>query len=162
MSRRVLKRLLDVGLSGTGLLASAPLWPIIAAAIKADSRGPIFYGQSRVGEGGRHFMVLKFRVTLPMWRIAKLIITCTAMYVGVRFVGSQVPPLLGIVLGVPLGVAIFVVLMRTLRCLDSVDRERLRTIASLLPARIRGLYRTIVDIIVPARPSDDTVAVART
>jgi len=61
MSRRVLKRLLDVGLSGTGLLASAPLWPIIAAAIKLDSQGPIFYGQSRVGEGGRQFMVLKFR-----------------------------------------------------------------------------------------------------
>jgi lipopolysaccharide/colanic/teichoic acid biosynthesis glycosyltransferase len=61
MSRRVLKRLLDVGLSGTGLLASAPLWPIIAAAIKLDSHGPIFYGQSRVGEGGRQFMVLKFR-----------------------------------------------------------------------------------------------------
>jgi lipopolysaccharide/colanic/teichoic acid biosynthesis glycosyltransferase len=58
---RVLKRALDVALSGTGLILSAPLWPIIAAAIKIDSPGPIFYGQSRVGEGGRHFDVLKFR-----------------------------------------------------------------------------------------------------
>jgi len=58
---RAAKRLLDIGLSGTGLIVSAPLWPMIAAAIKIDSPGPIFYGQSRVGEGGRHFMVLKFR-----------------------------------------------------------------------------------------------------
>ena len=65
-------------------------------------------------------------------------------------------------MGVPLGVAIFVVLMRALRCLDSTDRERLRGIASLLPARTRGLYRTILDIVAPARPSEDAVAVART
>jgi len=108
------------------------------------------------------FMVVKFRVTLPMWRITKLMVTCTAMYAGVRFVDRQVPPLLGVVLGVPLGVAIFVVLMRSLRCLDAVDRERLRTIASLLPSRTRGLYRALVDIIAPARPSDDSVAIART
>jgi len=61
MSNRALKRALDIGLSSTGLLLSAPLWPIVAAAIKVDSRGPVFYGQSRVGEGGRRFMVLKFR-----------------------------------------------------------------------------------------------------
>ena len=59
--RRTLKRALDIALSGTGLLLSAPLWPIIAAAIKIDSRGPVFYGQPRVGEGGRQFRVLKFR-----------------------------------------------------------------------------------------------------
>ena len=42
-------------------MASAPLWPVIAAAIKLDSRGPVFYAQRRVGEGGRPFSVLKFR-----------------------------------------------------------------------------------------------------
>ena len=55
------KRTLDVALSGFGLLLSAPLWAIIAAAIKLDTRGPVFYGQARVGEGGRIFRVLKFR-----------------------------------------------------------------------------------------------------
>ena len=58
---RALKRALDIALSGTGLVMSAPLWPIIAAAIKIDSPGPIFYGQHRVGEAGRPFTVLKFR-----------------------------------------------------------------------------------------------------
>ena len=55
------KRTLDVVLSGTGLLLSAPLWPIIAAAIKLESRGPVLFAQARVGEHGRIFDALKFR-----------------------------------------------------------------------------------------------------
>ena len=58
---RAAKRGLDLLLSGAGLLVSAPLWALIAAAIRLDSRGPVFYGQERVGEGGRVFRVLKFR-----------------------------------------------------------------------------------------------------
>jgi lipopolysaccharide/colanic/teichoic acid biosynthesis glycosyltransferase len=58
---RASKRALDLVLSGFGLLLSAPLWALIAAAIKIDTRGPVFYGQPRVGEGGRIFRVLKFR-----------------------------------------------------------------------------------------------------
>jgi len=58
---RVGKRALDVALSGFGVLISAPLWAVIAAAIKLDTPGPVFYGQARVGEGGRIFRVLKFR-----------------------------------------------------------------------------------------------------
>jgi lipopolysaccharide/colanic/teichoic acid biosynthesis glycosyltransferase len=58
---RVAKRALDVALSGLGVMVSAPLWALIAAAIKLDTRGPIFFGQARVGEGGRIFRVLKFR-----------------------------------------------------------------------------------------------------
>jgi lipopolysaccharide/colanic/teichoic acid biosynthesis glycosyltransferase len=57
----VAKRTLDILLSGVGLLLSAPLWPLIAALIKIDSPGPVFYGQPRVGERERTFMVLKFR-----------------------------------------------------------------------------------------------------
>ena len=55
------KRLLDVLLSGAGLIASSPLWAVIAAAIKLESAGPVFYTQARVGEGGRHFSAIKFR-----------------------------------------------------------------------------------------------------
>ena len=55
------KRALDVTLATAGLVVSAPLWPIIGAAIKIDSRGPVFYAQRRVGEGGRPFTVVKFR-----------------------------------------------------------------------------------------------------
>ena len=55
------KRALDVLLSSFGLIASAPLWLVLAAAIKAADGGPIFYGQERVGRGGRVFRALKFR-----------------------------------------------------------------------------------------------------
>jgi len=59
------KRALDLGLAGAGLIASAPLWAIIAAAIKLEDGGPIFYSQSRVGAGGRSFEALKFRSMVP-------------------------------------------------------------------------------------------------
>jgi lipopolysaccharide/colanic/teichoic acid biosynthesis glycosyltransferase len=55
------KRALDVTLSGIGLLASSPLWPVIAVAIKLETPGPVFYAQARVGEHGRIFDALKFR-----------------------------------------------------------------------------------------------------
>jgi lipopolysaccharide/colanic/teichoic acid biosynthesis glycosyltransferase len=58
---RPAKRSLDILLSGIGVLISAPLWVVIAAAIKADTHGAVFFRQSRVGEGGRIFQVLKFR-----------------------------------------------------------------------------------------------------
>jgi lipopolysaccharide/colanic/teichoic acid biosynthesis glycosyltransferase len=54
-----------VALSGLGLLASAPVWGLIAAAVKVEDGGPIFYGQERVGEGGRVFRALKFRSMIP-------------------------------------------------------------------------------------------------
>jgi lipopolysaccharide/colanic/teichoic acid biosynthesis glycosyltransferase len=62
---RVAKRALDVLLSGVGLLVSAPLWAAIAAAIKIDDAGPVFYAQERVGRHGRTFRALKFRSMRP-------------------------------------------------------------------------------------------------
>jgi lipopolysaccharide/colanic/teichoic acid biosynthesis glycosyltransferase len=59
------KRALDVALAGAGLLLSAPLWAVAAAAIKLEDGGPIFYSQERVGEGGRVFRAWKFRSMVP-------------------------------------------------------------------------------------------------
>jgi len=55
------KRALDVLLASAGLIVSAPLWLVIAAAIRLDSKGPVFFTQPRVGERGRLFDALKFR-----------------------------------------------------------------------------------------------------
>jgi lipopolysaccharide/colanic/teichoic acid biosynthesis glycosyltransferase len=57
----MIKRLFDVSLSALGLAASAPLWIVIAAAIKIEDGGPVFFPQERVGLGGRVFTALKFR-----------------------------------------------------------------------------------------------------
>jgi lipopolysaccharide/colanic/teichoic acid biosynthesis glycosyltransferase len=55
------KRLLDLLLSGSGLVASAPLWAVIAGLIKLQDGGPVFFSQERVGRNGRTFRALKFR-----------------------------------------------------------------------------------------------------
>jgi lipopolysaccharide/colanic/teichoic acid biosynthesis glycosyltransferase len=57
----MIKRLFDVVLAAIGLIASSPLWAVIAVAILLDDGGPVFYPQDRVGLNGRVFRVLKFR-----------------------------------------------------------------------------------------------------
>ncbi|MGQ0562741.1 MAG: sugar transferase [Gemmatimonadota bacterium] len=57
----ILKRPFDFLIAGIGLLLSAPLWAIVALAIKLDDGGPIFFAQARWGKGGRVFRVRKFR-----------------------------------------------------------------------------------------------------
>jgi exopolysaccharide biosynthesis polyprenyl glycosylphosphotransferase len=57
----VAKRVLDFLFSLSVLIIGFPLWILIALLIKVDSRGPIFYLQTRVGRNGRHFKILKFR-----------------------------------------------------------------------------------------------------
>jgi lipopolysaccharide/colanic/teichoic acid biosynthesis glycosyltransferase len=57
----VLKRPFDFLMAGIGLLLSAPLWAIIALAIKLDDGGPIFYTQQRWGRNRGIFVVRKFR-----------------------------------------------------------------------------------------------------
>lgn len=59
------KRALDVCLAGGGLIASSPIWLTLAAIIKLEDGGPVFYTQDRVGEGGRVFKVFKFRSMVP-------------------------------------------------------------------------------------------------
>ena len=55
------KRLIDIGFSGLGLIATSPLFALLAIAIKTTSKGPVFFRQERVGRGGKRFMILKFR-----------------------------------------------------------------------------------------------------
>ncbi len=57
----IAKRVVDLVFGILGLIVSAPLMLLVAAAIRLDSPGPIIYRQTRVGLGGRIFEVLKFR-----------------------------------------------------------------------------------------------------
>jgi exopolysaccharide biosynthesis polyprenyl glycosylphosphotransferase len=58
---RWLKRGFDLFVAGVLLLVLLPFLPLVALAIKLDSGGPIFFGQTRVGKAGRHFKVWKLR-----------------------------------------------------------------------------------------------------
>ncbi len=55
------RRVLSVAISLVGLILALPLFPLIMLAIRLDSKGPVFYAQTRVGKGGREFKVVKFR-----------------------------------------------------------------------------------------------------
>ncbi len=61
MYRNGIKRLLAVVLSLCGMVCLSWLFLILAAAIKIDSPGPVFFRQKRVGIGKKHFNILKFR-----------------------------------------------------------------------------------------------------
>jgi len=66
---RSAKRGLDIVGSSLALIAVAPLFALIALAIKAESQGPVFFPQPRAGRGHRTIRVLKFR---SMYRDADL------------------------------------------------------------------------------------------
>jgi lipopolysaccharide/colanic/teichoic acid biosynthesis glycosyltransferase len=58
---RKVKRSLEIALCLILLPLIAPLFLIIAIAIRLDSPGPVFFIQERVGKGGRRFKMIKFR-----------------------------------------------------------------------------------------------------
>ncbi len=55
------KRLLDLLLSGCGILVLTPVYLILALAILIDDPGPVFFRQKRVGIHKTYFHILKFR-----------------------------------------------------------------------------------------------------
>jgi exopolysaccharide biosynthesis polyprenyl glycosylphosphotransferase len=57
----LLKRCMDVIASGCALIVLSPLFLTIAILIKLEDRGPVFFGQRRVGLHGREFKMWKFR-----------------------------------------------------------------------------------------------------
>ena len=61
----MIKRAFDIALSGAGLLGSAPMWALIALAIKLQDGGPVLLAQERVGRAGRVFRAWKFRSMIP-------------------------------------------------------------------------------------------------
>ncbi len=52
---------MDIAGSALALIMCAPLFLVIALAIKASSKGPVFFRQQRVGQYGQCFTFLKFR-----------------------------------------------------------------------------------------------------
>ena len=58
---RFAKRSLDIVGSVVGLLILAPVIAALCVAIKISSKGPVFFGQVRIGRDGRAFKIWKFR-----------------------------------------------------------------------------------------------------
>jgi exopolysaccharide biosynthesis polyprenyl glycosylphosphotransferase len=58
---RFLKRAFDLGVALTALVATAPILLVAAIAIRLDSKGPIFFRQTRIGRFQRPFQIVKLR-----------------------------------------------------------------------------------------------------
>ena len=61
MYKHFFKRLIDIVLSGFGIVVLALPMLAIAVAIKLDSKGPVLFKQKRVGLHKKHFNIYKFR-----------------------------------------------------------------------------------------------------
>ncbi|TPG37973.1 sugar transferase [Sphingomonas koreensis] len=61
LTDRVVKRGFDVAVAATALLFFSPMLVAVAALIKLDSTGPVFFRQTRIGRGNEMFEMLKFR-----------------------------------------------------------------------------------------------------
>ena len=59
--QRFAKRMIDLTLGGLIVIVTAPIVLICAAAVKLDSRGPVFYRQRRSGLDGNEFEIVKLR-----------------------------------------------------------------------------------------------------
>ena len=59
--RSAMKRIFDLTMSGILLLCASPVLLLLAALIKLDSEGPVFYWQERVGRAGKPYRVHKLR-----------------------------------------------------------------------------------------------------
>jgi len=55
------KQGMDLILAGFLLIATGPLWPLIALLIKLENNGPVFYCQERIGKDRKSFFLFKFR-----------------------------------------------------------------------------------------------------
>lgn len=60
-TQRFIKRVSDIAIAAVAAVVTAPFWLAAAIAIKADSKGPVFFRQERVGMDGRKFLCFKFR-----------------------------------------------------------------------------------------------------
>ncbi|WP_246008220.1 sugar transferase [Chitinophaga lutea] len=60
-----LKRSLDITAASFGLICAAPIMLVIAAAIRMESKGPIFYAAKRAGRNYKVFKFYKFRTMVP-------------------------------------------------------------------------------------------------
>lgn len=61
LEQRIIKRFLDIVISGVAFIVALPFMILVAIAIKLEDGGPIFFRQDRATIGGKVFSILKFR-----------------------------------------------------------------------------------------------------
>jgi lipopolysaccharide/colanic/teichoic acid biosynthesis glycosyltransferase len=106
-SRSPMKRLFDAGTASLALVFFAPLFAVIALAIKLSSPGPVFFTQYRYGHRNRRFRIYKFRTMHTHMSDALGVKQTTADDPRVTLVGKilrrtsfdELPQLINVVIG---------------------------------------------------------------
>jgi exopolysaccharide biosynthesis polyprenyl glycosylphosphotransferase len=80
----LLKRTLDVIASGLGLVLLAPLFTLVALAVRISGPGPILFRQERVGLGGKTFRIAKFRSMVHDAESRRSDLTGVSLYTDLR------------------------------------------------------------------------------
>jgi O-antigen/teichoic acid export membrane protein len=98
----------------------------------------------------------------PAAPAAKLLLASIIMAAGVAACSWTLPPALALGVGVPLGIALFVISMRLLRPFDARDLSRLTLIAKVMPGPAARLYRALLRFAIPTGPEKPETALATT
>ncbi len=67
---KLIKRLLDIVLSGLAIICSSPFWIVTIIGIEISDPGPLFYKANRIGKDNKEFSMLKFR-SMRVLRVAE-------------------------------------------------------------------------------------------
>ena len=89
-------RAMDVVLAGSALLVLLPFALLVAAAVRVDSEGPVFFRQTRVGKDGKEFSMLKFRSMHVDAEARRADLLATSDRAGVCFKSRTDPRITGV------------------------------------------------------------------
>jgi len=84
-ARLIIKGIFDRAFALLALVLLAPLFAMIALAIKLDDAGPALFRQTRVGRDGRRFSVVKFRTMVPNAEALKAALAAQVQQDGLLF-----------------------------------------------------------------------------
>jgi lipopolysaccharide/colanic/teichoic acid biosynthesis glycosyltransferase len=94
ITRRVTKRLFDIGLSLVALAVTLPIYPLIMLAIYIEDGRPFFFGHKRQTIGGRDFLCWKFRTMVKDAEALKVRLQAKNICDGPQFFIADDPRLL--------------------------------------------------------------------
>ena len=85
------RRALDVTVAGSAAVTLAPVLALTALAIKVDSRGPVLFRQTRIGQNGQPFTIYKFRSMTQDAEARRAALLATSDREGVCFKSKSDP-----------------------------------------------------------------------
>lgn len=87
----VMRKALDVSVAAAAIVALAPVFLTTALAIKIESKGPIFFKQTRVGKNGKTFSMYKFRSMVTDAEAQRAALLATSDREGICFKSRNDP-----------------------------------------------------------------------